>query len=170
MSVIVHIWNNSADDVGHASLEIENKNTYISFWPKGSASAKGDIKLGDEHDSHYPSSYKVDLRLEGRHSDQQIRINKLNEDEMIEHWMNFKDNESKYNMKDLNCSTVVASFLEIGSGVSPSNSPRLSIASAVTNKFMRTILKLRFMGNYISMWSPNEVATYALQIKSDKTP
>jgi len=170
MSVTVYIWNNSATDVGHASLEVSN-GAYISFWPKGNAGGKGDIKMGDQHDTHFPSLYKADRRHEGRDADQSIIIEKLDEKEITTRWVEFKkDSSKKYNMKNANCSTIVATFLEIGSGVPPANSPRLSISKSVGNKAMQLILKLRFLGNYIDMWSPNAVATYALQIKSDKTP
>jgi hypothetical protein len=38
----------------------------------------------------------------------------------------------------------------------------------VNNQFMQRVLKLRFPGGHIHMWTPNDVETYALQIKSKK--
>ena len=69
-----------------------------------------------------------------------------------------------------NCSTVVASLLEIGSGIAPSKSPSIRINEYVNNKYMRWVLKLRFFGNYIDMWTPNDVMMYALKIRSSKIP
>jgi len=168
MSVIVYVWKNSPSDVGHVSLQIND--TYISFWPKSAAKAKSDIKLGQTHEAAFPSSYKVDRRLEQKDSDNKILLNKLNEELMLDYWNDFKNNQKRYNMLKSNCSTVVASLLEIGSEVKPLKSPSIRINEYVNNKYMRWALKLRFFGNYIHMWTPNDVMMYALQIRSKKTP
>lgn len=168
MSVIVYVWKNSPADVGHVSLLV--KDTYISFWPKSAAKAKNDIKLGQTHEAAFPSSYKVDRRLEQKDSDNKIMLKRLDEELMIDYWNDFKDNQKRYNMLNSNCSTVVASLLEIGSGLPPLKTPSIRINDYVNNKYMRWLLKLRFFGNYIHMWSPNDVMMYALQIRSSKTP
>lgn len=168
MSVIVYVWKNSPSDIGHVSLQIND--TYVSFWPKSAAKAKNDIKLRQTHESAFPSSYKVDRRLEQKESDNKILIKNLDEELMIDYWNDFKNNQKRYNMLNSNCSTVVASLLEIGSGVAPLKSPSIGINEYVNNKYMRWVLKLRFFGNYIHMWTPNDVMVYALQIRSCKTP
>ena len=69
-----------------------------------------------------------------------------------------------------NCSTVVATLIEAGSSIPPNHTPNIRINEYVNNPYMRWVLKLRFFGNYIDMWTPNAVMKYALQIKSCKTP
>ncbi len=166
MTATVYIWKNAPSDVGHASLQVRDE--YVSFWPKTAAKAKKDIKLGEMHDASYPKSYRVDCRVEHREADKSIHIHGLDEDKMIEYWGEFKSSSSKYNMLESNCSTIVASLLELGSGIPPLNSPSISIDEYVGSPYMRWLLKLRFMGNYIKMWTPNDVMTYALQIKSSQ--
>lgn len=166
MATTLYVWNNSPGDPGHASLQVND--TYISFWPESAAKAKKDIKIGQTHDPAFPSSYRVDCRLEGRKADHQLDISGLNEAQMAGHWSDFKEGANQYNMLKSNCSTVVAVILEIGSGVQPHISPNIRINDYVDNTAMRWFLKLRFLGNYIDMWTPNDVMTYALQINSNK--
>ncbi len=166
MTTKIHIWKNSPADVGHVSMQV--KDTYISFWPKGEAGAKGDIKLGEMHDSSASKSYRTDCRIEGKDADRTIDLNSLDEDKMISYWNQFIKNSAKYNMLKSNCSTVVASLLEEGSGVKAHNTPSIKITDYVNNQFMQWLLKLRFLGGHIHMWTPNDVETYALQIKSKK--
>lgn len=166
MSTIVYIWNNSPTDVGHVSMETAG--AYISFWPKGAAKAKNDIKLGHSHVAYYPSSYKADRRLEGREADHKFKINKLDEQAMVDCWLKFKDNSEQYNMLKSNCSTVVAALLEVGSSIPVRHTPSIKINEYVNNPYMRWILKLRFLGNSIDMWTPNDIRIYVLQIKSRK--
>lgn len=166
MTTTVYVWNNSPSDVGHVSMQVND--VYMSFWPKSAAKAKNDIKMGQTHDPAFPSSYKVDQRLEGKAADNTIVINELDENVMIDHWNTFRGNSEKYNMLKSNCSTVVATLLELGSGVPPNHTPSIRIADYVDNPYMRWLLKLRFLGNYIHMWTPNDVKVYALQIQGNQ--
>jgi hypothetical protein len=152
-------------DVGHVSLQVNN--TYISFWPQSAAKAKKDIKLGQTHEPVFPSSYRVDQRLERRQADSVITLNNLDETVMIDHWSKFTNNPDKYNMLSSNCSTVVAALLEAGSGIEPPNTPKIRIGDYVDNPYLRWVLKLRFMGNYIHMWTPNDVKLYALHVQQN---
>jgi len=164
MATIVYVWFNSPTDVGHVSLQVGE--VYMSFWPRDAAKAKADIKIGQTHAAAFPSSYKVDVRLEGREADSVTRLNRLNEDEMKSHWQRFKLKPDHYNMRKSNCSTVVAALLELGCGVGPTHTPCVRIKDYVNNPFLKWTLKLRFLGNYIRMWTPTDVRLYALQIKS----
>ena len=87
---------------------------------------------------------------------------------MIEYWNNFKENAAKYNMLKSNCSTIVAALLEIGSGIAPNHTPSIRIDDYVGNPYMRWLLKVRFLGNYIHLWTPNDVKLYALQLQSSQ--
>lgn len=166
MTTTVYVWENSPSDVGHVSVQVNN--TYMSFWPKGAAKAKKDIKLGEQHEPSFPRGYRTDQRVEGRSADSTIVIDNLNETLMIEYWDDFRNKMTKYNMLESNCSTVVAAILEVGSGITPAHSPSIRIDDYVGNQTMRWFLKLRFLGNYIHMWTPNDVKIYALQIQSSQ--
>lgn len=166
MSTIVYVWKNSPQDVGHVSIQVDEH--YMSFWPKNSAKAKNDIKIGSTHEAVFPSGYKIDCRLESQQANHKIYLNKLDEKLMIEFWETFKSDSKKYNMLKSNCSTVVASLLQLGSGIIPNHTPGILIKDYVNSPYLRWFLKLRFLGNYIHMWTPNDVNLYALQIKSHK--
>jgi hypothetical protein len=177
--VKLYVWSMSDTNPGHVSLEIES--TYISYWPTGEDSetkdqiknppGKGnlkDFKVGVTHKASFPTSYRTDRRLERKEADHVLIINGLNAALMCERWEIFKADPKRYNMKNYNCSTVVASFLEIGSGVAYGKTPCIKIDHYEADPIKRLFYKLRFMGNSITMWTPNDVHLYALQIKSSK--
>ena len=166
MPTVVYVWNNSPDDVGHVSIQVND--IYMSFWPKSAAKAKKDIKIGQTHDAVFPKGYKVDCKLEGREADRTLELHKLDEQQMIDYWKKFKDNSSRYNMLKSNCSTVIASVLEFGSNIPPNHSPKININDYIDNYSMRWLLKLRFLGNHIHMWTPNAVMVYAQQINRER--
>ena len=179
MSVKVYIWRNSSSEPGHASLELNG--AYVSYWPQGEDSefkdflknppSKGAIKdfsAGSTHKPYFPASYRHDCKLERKECDFKITLNKLDEDVILGSWKDFKNNPIRYNMLSHNCSTVVATLLELGSGKPPYHTPSIEISQYVKGSFKRWFFKLRFMGNYIKMWTPNEVHKYALQLKSYK--
>lgn len=177
--VKLYVWAMSDTNPGHVSLEIEN--TYISYWPTGEDSetkdriksppGKGnlkDFKFGFSHQVSFPSSYRTDRRLERKDADSVLIINGLDTELMCQRWESFKAKPKRYNMKSYNCSTVVASFLEIGSGVAYGKTPCIKIDNYEADPVKRLFYKLRFMGNSIVMWTPTDVHQYALQIKSAK--
>jgi len=179
MGAIVHIWRNTPTDPGHASLQVGNE--YVSYWPQGEDTevkdfvknppAKGAVKdfnVGTTHKPYFPGSYRHDCKLERRECDIKVILNKLDEKEIIDSWQNFKDDPRRYNMLSHNCSTVVATLLELGSGKPPYHTPSIKINEYVKGSYKRWYFKLRFMGNYIKMWTPNDVHKYALQLKSYK--
>lgn len=85
---------------------------------------------------------------------------------MEQEWKDFKANPENYNMLRMNCSTVVASLLESGSGVSPTVDKGIQINQWIQSPVKKLFLQLRFLGNHIDMWTPDDVMHYALQIKS----
>ena len=179
MGAIVHIWRNTTTNPGHASIQIGGE--YVSFWPQGEDSAakdfiknppgKGAIKdfnVGITHKPYFPANYRHDCKLERRESDAKIMLNNINEQELVNSWKSFKDKPKRYNMLSHNCSTVVATLLEIGSGKPPGHTPSIKINDYIKDPYQRMYFKLRFMGNYIKMWTPNDVHAYALQLNSYK--
>jgi len=80
-------------------------------------------------------------------------------------WQKFKNDVPKYNMVKHNCSTVVATMLEIGSNIPPSSSPTLNIDEIQFP--LKFLYKLLYLGNYIDMWTPTTVWQYALHIEQN---
>lgn len=158
----VYIWENTPTEPGHASLETSN--AYISYWPSTPANKK-DFKIGQTHEAAFPSSYRTDWRLEGKECDHKVYLSGLNEVELEKQWQKFKNDAPKYNMVKHNCSTVIATMLEIGSNIPPPSTPTLNIEE---NHFpFKFLFKLRYLGNYIDMWTPNTVWQYALHIEQN---
>jgi hypothetical protein len=118
--------------------------------------------------SYYPASYRHDRRLERKDCDQKVVLKKLDEKKIKDHWEDFCRNPKRYNMVNRNCSTIVATLLEIGSNVPPGHSPQIKINQYVSDPIQKWFFKLRFLGNHIKMWTPNDVFQYALQIKATK--
>ncbi len=179
MKTTVYIWRNTSTDPGHASLELDG--AYVSYWPQGEDNeikdfvknppGKGAIKdfnVGSTHKPYFPSSYRHDCKLERRDCDMKIVLNSLDSKVIVDSWDDFKNNPKRYNMLDHNCSTVIATLLELGSGIPPYHTPSIKISEYVKDPYKKWYLKLRFMGNYIKMWTPNNVQKYALQLKSYK--
>lgn len=175
----VYIWATSDTNPGHVSLELDG--AYISYWPIGEDSelknqvvnppGKGnlkDFKYGVSHSVTFSSSYKVDRRLERKEADYILTLQGLYVQQMRAQWEDFKKNPKRYNMKSHNCSTVVASFLEVGSGIPYGKTPCIKINSYVDDPMRRFFYKLRFLWHSINMWTPNDVHLYVLQIKSSK--
>ena len=163
MTTTVHIWRNASGNVGHVSLSVGTQ--YVSFWPSDSAGKK-DVKIGTTHEPAFPSSYKVDRRLEQRDCDHAVTLHKIDEPALLKCWETFKTNPKSYNMVKYNCSTVVAWLLQEGSAMTPGSTSGISISDWVTNPIQRWLLKLKYFGDQIDMWTPDDVHRYGLQIKS----
>jgi len=164
MSVIVHVWKRGASDVGHAALEVGG--CYVSFWP-GEHAGKKDFKKQASHPPAFPSSYRTDCRLERRNADCSLVLEGLDEAVMAMGWERIKADQPKYNMVQQNCSTVVATLLEVGSRVTPRAVPSVPLdAVTVPVLWLRLVLQVRFLGTSIRMWSPEAVLDYAMQIQA----
>jgi hypothetical protein len=161
VSAILHVWNVRPSNPGHVSLDIGA--VYISYWP-GEAAGKSDFKVGSTHAPSFPRSYAVDRRLERREADAHISVPGLDEARVTAAWEQFRAAAVGYNMMRQNCSTVVASLLQLGSGVPPSFSPSIRIDDHVQGSFERLLLRLRFFGTQIPMWTPDAVQRYALEL------
>jgi hypothetical protein len=137
--------------------------TYVSYWPNEPAGKK-DVKIGTTHESTFARRYETDRRLEERAADQTVELRWLDEARMLEAWEKIVEDKVPYNMLSHNCSTVIATLLELGSGISPDFKPALR-ADEIGSPTMRFVLRLRFLGSRVAMWTPNELHRYALQIK-----
>ena len=163
MSIVLYVWKIGTDgNPGHASLQVGS--TYMSYWPQSPA-GKNDIKLGQTHAAVFPSSYRVDVRLEGKDSHACRPLQGLDEQAMAAAWSAFTQNPARYNMVSHNCSTVIASMLQIGSKVAPSFVSRIGIDDHTSNMATRLFLRLRFLSSSIRMWTPDALLRYADEIQ-----
>jgi len=64
-----------------------------------------------------------------------------------------------------NCSTVVATMLQIGSGIQPSFVSKVPIDEHTDNTASRIFLRLRFFSSSIRMWTPDALLLYADEIQ-----
>jgi hypothetical protein len=165
VSAIVYVWLPEPGRVGHASLQI-GPDIYASFWP-ADAAGKGD-KLGGSHEAHYPGSYKEDRRLEGGKASETVVLNDLDEAAMIEAWTELKRREARYNLVQQNCSTIVASLLETGSGLKPSFRPRINVDDYTDSLPARLLFRTILFVRMLEIWSPAAVRDYAYEIQRRK--
>lgn len=163
MGVKVYVWREQPNETGHVSMEVDG--TYMSYWPASAAGPK-DFKVGQTHEPGFPSSYRADRRLERRNHDDEVAIGGLNTARMIESWNDLQGNPTRYNMVEHNCSTVVASLLEVGSGIPPSFTPRMRVDDHVSNWVMRFLFRLRFLSGHLDMWTPSAVLRYAIELRN----
>jgi hypothetical protein len=161
--VTLYVWKIKPDDVGHASLQLGT--TYVSYWPSDAAGKK-DVKIGQTHESVFPRSYEVDKRLERKHCDARRVLRGLDTQRMKDAWAAFRRDPTRYNMVDHNCSTVIAVFLELGSGVKPSFVPGVAIDDHTSNLAQRIFLRIRFLSSTIKMWTPDALLRYADEIQA----
>lgn len=163
MSVRLYVWREQPNETGHVSIEVDG--TYMSYWPNSAAGPK-DFKVGQTHEPGFPTSHRVDCRLERRNHDDEVRIGGLNTARMIDSWNDLQCNPTRYNMVQHNCSTVVASLLEVGSGIPPSFTPRMQVDDHVSNWLMRFLFRLRFLSGHLDMWTPSSVLRYATELRN----
>lgn len=176
MVTTLYIWQKTGKSPGHAALSFGN--TYISIWPAREDSAlkdlmtnspKGNVKdftIGMTHAPRLSKGYKIDRSIMDREATNRMVLNRLDTATMAVRWNEFKSNPARFNTRKANCSTLVATFLEIGSGVPYHTSPCVKIHDYTQNKLKQLAFQLRFLGNSVEMWSPEDVQRYALQIKS----
>ena len=163
MAITLYVWLGRGDNPGHVSLQVGA--TYMSYWP-GEEAGKKDFKVKQTHPPAFPNSYRMDRRLERRESDVRMELHGLDEQRILDSWATFRREPARYNMVKHNCSTVIASLLEFGSGVPPSFTPQIRIDDHVRGWPERLLLRLRFLGNHIHMWTPNAVHRYALAVRA----
>lgn len=173
---ILYIWHRTQKSPGHAALSFDN--CYISLWPAREDSVlkdmmknspKGNVKdfsLGVTHAPRLSKGYKVDRSIMDREASIKMDLHRLDTATMAIRWNEFKANPARFNTRKANCSTLVATFLEIGSGVPYHTTPCVKIQNYTQNKVKQLAFQIRFLGNSVEMWSPEDIQRYALQIKS----
>jgi len=87
---------------------------------------------------------------------------------MIDAWTELKQSPARYNMLKHNCSTVVATILETGSGVSAPFTPTVRVGDHVVDWKLRLLFRIRFLGDSVSMWTPDEVLRYVRAIEQGR--
>lgn len=166
MQVTLHVWMLQLDDVGHVSLDVSG--IYMSYWPANGVDAKKQVKIGTTQEPGFQRAYVSDRRMERRDSDVRVELHGLDVNAMTLAWDEFKAMPKRYNLVRHNCATVIASLLEIGSGVAPPFSPELKIDDFAGAFGTRMMLRIRFLSTSIAMWTPNTVLMYAHEIQRKK--
>lgn len=103
--VTVNVWFPTADNIGHASVTVGSE--YISVWP-GSLGAALIVGKGELH------TYAQDLADEGGSPGYVKKIEKLNENAILNWWNEFKKTPV-YSFQFINCMHTVGTALCIGS-------------------------------------------------------
>jgi hypothetical protein len=167
MQVTLYVWKLQTKDVGHVSLEIGS--TYMSYWPANGVDSKKQVKLGSTQDAAFQRAYVSDRRLEQRNADARVDLTGLEANAMLEAWNQFRASPTRYNLVRHNCATIIASLLEIGSGIVPPFCPHLKIDDFAGDLGTRMLLWIRFMSTSIDMWTPNSVLLYAQEIQRTRS-
>ena len=108
----VLIWlpsfNISGMNVGHAALQI-GFSDYVSLWP-------GDFKdfLTNPVMSPIFHSYREDVEAEGGPPDCVVRLYSLGDEAMRTAWHRFKSSGMRYDLFNMNCSSIILELLMIG--------------------------------------------------------
>ena len=163
MSVTLYVWKISPTNVGHVAVQVDD--TYMSYWPS-EAAGKNDVKLGDTHDVMFPRSYAHDRKLELKPAEELFELSSVDGTRVTQAWTSFVEARRRLFMVDHNCSTVIASLLEIGSGIEPSFVPGVLIDNYARGTAQRMFLRVRFFSKRIRMWTPDDVLRYANEIES----
>lgn len=69
--------------------------------------------MGQTHEPAFPKSYATDERLERQPCDERRQLSGLDTEGMLAAWTSFRQNPARYNLIDHNCSTIIASLLEL---------------------------------------------------------
>jgi hypothetical protein len=95
-------------NVGHAALQI-GFSDYVSFWP-------GYFKDFLKNPAMSPifHSYREDVEAEGGPPDHVVRLYSLGEEAMSTAWHMFKNSGRRYDLFNLNCSSVILELLITG--------------------------------------------------------
>lgn len=174
--VTLYVWKRLGNSPGHVALSFSSN--YVSVWPSREDAVlkdmvkntpKGNVKdftIGATHAPRLSKGYKIDRSIMDRDATLRIELPKMDIAAMSIKWNEYKVNPTRFNTRKSNCSTLVAAFLELGSGVTYSSVPSVRIQDYTTSRFRQVAFQLRFMGNTVNMWSPEDVHRYAVQIKN----
>jgi hypothetical protein len=158
----VYIWSREGE-IGHTSMQIGNE--YVSYWPGGDADAKKDIKLKKTHAPHFMTQYGGDRRVERRPADSMVELPNLNEAAMLAAWRDIKSTAPRYNMRNHNCSTVVAMLIEVGSCKPAPFVPEVDPRKYVGSGALGVVARMATFGRNIKMWTPEAVHEYAKSVR-----
>ena len=147
MSCEIYVWLPEGTNVGHSSMDAGG--TYISFWPHRGSKRTEQI-FGTT--AAYPQGYSNDCMNEGRSASSIITLNYLWEERIKDYWRAMQKAGWHYTATSLNCSTIIANCLYIGSGVAPS-------FTVDANEYI-SFLQLQ------GVWTPRYVREYAYELKN----
>ncbi|KKO49503.1 hypothetical protein VT06_06645 [Arsukibacterium sp. MJ3] len=149
--VKVHIWLRDEQHVGHAALSI--KNTYVSFWPDGTATKK-DLKIKRSHPGTYMTSLLDDIQNESGRAPITIEIDRLDEDKMLNCIEQLRIKIPRYQIARNNCSHIIVRVLVAGANKTPSFMPHAGEYAKIG----------RIVG--YGVWTPANVMRYANELRN----
>ncbi|MCH8498000.1 MAG: hypothetical protein LAT63_05955 [Marinobacter sp.] len=157
MKVTIYVWPMHQGNVVHASLRVHDsrnaRGTYISFWPDdgiGKPQAKKGLKLKLSHRSTSVALLEHDIEAEGGRKPLAISIEPVDVQAIITYWAEVQ--KEPYQLRTLNCSSIVAECIHRGSGKPPSFKPSAEGYSRFGKVF-----------GY-GMWTPLQVMRYAQEV------
>lgn len=163
MAVTLYVWRSHDGNPGHCAMDVDR--TYMSYWPARASSAKKAFKLGTTQAAHLSEEYRFDRRVERKPHDALKVLHGLDEKAMKDAWAKVMLQPGRYHMVKHNCSTLIAAVLEVGSGVKPPFTPHIKIHERVHKTYSRLFLRILYLGNTITMWTPDQVWSYAETVR-----
>jgi hypothetical protein len=161
MGVKVFVWLPKGGNVGHSSMQV-GSDAYISFWPghgrKGFfRSALRRMTMNVKRRPFY-RDYAADVEAEG-FEPAAVDLEALDEAKIQTYWEKVQASELQYELKEFNCSTIIANALYLGSGLQPSFQPLADID---------TYLGVGIPLGEVEAWEPKHILQYAKEIKRRK--
>lgn len=112
MASTVYVWSRSDSYIGHASSKVGAY--YMSLWPEDAA-GKNDVLLKRTHSADFVPSYDIDFMNEGEREPEKVILWDLDEMAIIKAFRELRTDGVRYNLIRMNCSSLVATLLEVGS-------------------------------------------------------
>ncbi len=150
MAVKVHVWPKNGNNVGHASLQVGSD--YISYWPDEGVGKK-DVKKKASQAPAYMTHYLDDVRAESNKHAITVILNGLDEEAILDYWTKIRSDGIRYQLKNHNCSHVVAACLYEGSKAKPTFKPSAAHYGRLG----------KVLGQ--GVWTPDQVLLYAHELR-----
>jgi hypothetical protein len=149
--VKVHVWLPHGEHVGHTALTIGT--VYVSFWPDGSA-GKTDVLIKRSQPSQFMEALRDDVHNEGDRQPITIKLDRLDEEKMLDFVNDLRQKSPRYQLAQHNCSHVVANCLMAGTGTKPSFTPHGGEYGGVIGKYLGR-----------GIWTPAQVLEFARELQ-----
>lgn len=138
---------------------------YMSLWPEDAAGKK-DVVVKRTHGADFVTSYDIDFMNEGEREPEKVALWSLDETAMIKAFREVRTNGIRYNLMRMNCSSLVATMLEVGSKRSPTFSPVIDVTEYAGHKKSGRKLSaaVSITRRQLCVWTPEQVLRYAREL------